>query len=77
MHDCPCCGEAVYTDDPSDMCSCCEAAECDPDNACNIPTCPECDVPATFCTDGKWHPNCDPDECPCAREGGGNAWQPK
>jgi len=68
MHDCPCCGEAVYTDDAADMCSCCVAADCpERGDECQIPTCLTCDTRATFCTDGKWHPNCDDPEA-CARE---------
>jgi len=76
MHDCPCCGEAVYSDNPLECCSCCKAAECprvsfeepeeyvNGDFECNIPRCPWCETRATFCTDGVWHPNCDdPKEC--------------
>lgn len=64
MHDCPCCSEAVYTDDPSDLCSCCVEAGCEPHDCgahggpshdvdgvytdCQIPTCPSCETRATF-----------------------------
>lgn len=72
MHDCPCCGNdgITYTDDPDDMCSCCEEAGCedheveDGDGSyfeCQVPQCEECETRYTFCTDGKWHDNCEPD----------------
>lgn len=82
MHDCPCCGEAVYSDDEDDVCSCCEAAGCEMHDCasrcgykgrhdvdgvyddCQIPACVVCETRMTFCTDGKWHPNCDdPKDC--------------
>lgn len=74
MHECPCCSECVYSDDPDDLCSCCEEAGCEAEDDkrsdnygyyvdCQIPQCGECETRATFCTDGKWHDNCEPDEC--------------
>lgn len=62
MHECYCCNEVIYSDDP--LCSCCKEAGCEKNSedyydACQVPTCPECNTPATFCTDGKWHDNCD------------------
>lgn len=29
MHDCPCCGEAVYSGDAAELCSCCKQAGCE------------------------------------------------
>jgi hypothetical protein len=62
MHDCECCGDIIYSDDP--LCDCCKEAGCEANAAgdyddCQIPSCPECETPATFMTDGKWHENCD------------------
>ena len=78
MHDCPCCGDEgiTYTDDPDDMCSCCEEAGCvdhevdEVDDGagyfdCQVPSCPTCETRETFCTDGEWHSNCD-DPALCA-----------
>lgn len=64
MHDCPCCGEAVYSNNQRELCSCCKEAGCtgNPYDACEVPSCCVCDTPSTFCTDGKWHPNCDCEE---------------
>jgi len=74
MHDCPCCGDEgiTYTDDPNDLCPCCEAASCEVvesdmpacrEYECQVPQCEECETRYTFCTDGKWYDNCEPDEC--------------
>jgi len=66
MHDCLCCSTVIYSDEP--LCDCCKAAGCEKNASdyyddCQVPTCAECDTAATFCTDGKWHDNCD-DDCP-------------
>jgi len=63
MHDCPCCSEAVYSDDITEICSCCSAADCEPGTDgvyadCQIPSCPVCDTRSTYCTDEAWHRNC-------------------
>lgn len=83
MHECPCCGECVYSDDADDLCSCCIEASCEAHDCsshtgtshdidgvyvdCQIPQCPACETRSTFCTDGKWHSNCD-DEKACEAE---------
>lgn len=82
MHNCPCCGDdVVYTDDPDDVCSDCEQAGCEPedfDGGCKVRemACPDCGTPPSFLTDGKWHPNCEPDECERARKEGNTPWNP-
>lgn len=43
MHDCPCCGHAVYGDDL--LCSACQEADCDPGGSdCQVPC--DCGTPA-------------------------------
>lgn len=76
-HDCPCCGE-THLDPDEELCDDCLKAGCEPTEDedgesyqdCQIPQCPDCDVRASFCTDGKWHSNCDEG---CANKGA--AWE--
>lgn len=72
MHDCPCCGEAVYSDDM--LCDACEEAGCEPNGEdvfddCQIPECPECETRASLMSDGHWHDNCEDDCERVLREG--------
>jgi hypothetical protein len=73
---CPCCGAVIVADTESALCACCAQAGCEPResdgifDSCEIPTCPECEVRATFCTDERWHANCAE---PC--ENAGKSWE--
>lgn len=75
--ECACCS-TVIIGEPGDLCACCEEAVCadyeveDGDGSyfdCQVPRCLECDTPASFMNDKRWHSNC---ENGCENEG--KAW---
>lgn len=65
--DCACCSETIIGR-AGDLCDCCKKAGCEANrhgdyDDCQIPQCEHCDTRATFCTDQRWHSNCEA-ECP-------------
>lgn len=90
MHDCPCCGDdIIYSDDPEELCQDCKQAGCEAnDNEdsenygifddCKVRelACPECDTNPSFLNDGKWHTNCEPEDCAREAKEGPQSWSP-
>lgn len=65
--ECACCSETIMGR-AGDLCDCCKNAGCEVNrnneyDECQIPQCEHCNTRATFCTDQRWHSNCE-DECP-------------